>query len=603
MDKDPPPGAKRQKTADQRLHDEAVIAALPKAVRYNCSHRFDAKIIALYVYDIAERVILVFDVGLITFFQRTETGLDFIGSKNLSIEKGSRASTLSCFQASTSDIWLFYTNEKDTSVVKYEVWNFAAMELCGAGIMPFESPPRAWVKLPHRNRDYVAAIGQDLKFVRMADDGSVQILYVDRKRHRAPVCATLSAKNHCISIDETGSIEYWKIGTGDIAGLESVTSDEDVTFKLKMQTDLYVLKKRQQDGLGKCLSAFMSPNKNAIVITCSKKTLTTTFMAFVFQVKSGRLFDEFEVANSRSLCFAGDDNIIFYRKPLHACGIGARNYMNRTDVTETRTLGSLDFTATGIDKTYDIAFSSRGDNVMMRLPGLKSSMKAGSGINSENLLLVVAKQQLLIYGQSEAEEHSNRDFDHTDITSLSTDQRHPNHRPSSEQPQSERGESSFIKAPATATIYTTAGDIQIKLEPELCPKTVENFAVLAQRHYYDGLIFHRVIQGFMIQTGDPLGDGTGGTSIWGEPFEDEFNDTLDHNVPFVVSMANAGPKTNGSQFFITTAPCEFLNHKHTVFGSVIKGHQVCRDIECVKTNVKDKPLRDIRIVTIKVSSK
>jgi peptidylprolyl isomerase domain and WD repeat-containing protein 1 len=109
------------------------------------------------------------------------------------------------------------------------------------------------------------------------------------------------------------------------------------------------------------------------------------------------------------------------------------------------------------------------------------------------------------------------------------------------------------KAPAPnvaseATIFTSMGDIHIKLFPNECPKTIENFVVHSRNGYYDGLLWHRVISGFMIQTGDPEGDGTGGTSIWGREFEDEIHPTLKHDRPGVVSMANAGANTNGSQF-------------------------------------------------------
>ena len=103
----------------------------------------------------------------------------------------------------------------------------------------------------------------------------------------------------------------------------------------------------------------------------------------------------------------------------------------------------------------------------------------------------------------------------------------------------------------SATIHTTYGDIHIRLFPDAAPKAVENFVTHAKNAYYNNVIFHRVIKKFMIQTGDPLGDGTGGESIWGKEFSDEFS-SLKHDKPYTVSMANAGPNTNGSQFFITT---------------------------------------------------
>merc|ERR1712060_371422 len=135
-----------------------------------------------------------------------------------------------------------------------------------------------------------------------------------------------------------------------------------------------------------------------------------------------------------------------------------------------------------------------------------------------------------------------------------------------------------------------------------CPKSVENFTVHAKKGYYDNNIFHRVIQGFMIQTGDPQGDGTGGESIWGGEFEDEFPRSLKHDRPFTVSMANAGPNTNGSQFFVTTIPTPWLDNKHSVFGRCVKGMDVVQLIENVKTNKDDKPFDDIKILTIKIIS-
>ncbi|KAM1100195.1 hypothetical protein FF1_006645 [Malus domestica] len=144
------------------------------------------------------------------------------------------------------------------------------------------------------------------------------------------------------------------------------------------------------------------------------------------------------------------------------------------------------------------------------------------------------------------------------------------------------------------------GDIHMKLYPEECPKTVENFTTHCRNGYYDNLIFHRVIKGFMIQTGDPLGDGTGGQSIWGREFEDEFHKSLRHDRPFTVSMANAGENTNGSQFFITTVATPWLDNKHTVFGRVIKGMDVVQAIEKVKTDRGERPQVDVKILNVTV---
>ncbi|KZS04680.1 peptidylprolyl isomerase domain and WD repeat-containing protein 1 [Daphnia magna] len=153
----------------------------------------------------------------------------------------------------------------------------------------------------------------------------------------------------------------------------------------------------------------------------------------------------------------------------------------------------------------------------------------------------------------------------------------------------------------TAVLHTTVGDIHIQLFGKECPKTVENFCVHSKNSYFNNHIFHRCIKGFMIQTGDPLGTGTGGESIWGGEFGDEFHPSLRHDRPYTVSMANAGPGTNGSQFFITVAPAPWLDNKHTVFGRVVKGMEVVQEISSTKTNPKtDKPYNDISIISVTV---
>ena len=153
--------------------------------------------------------------------------------------------------------------------------------------------------------------------------------------------------------------------------------------------------------------------------------------------------------------------------------------------------------------------------------------------------------------------------------------------------------------PTHSVLHTSMGDIFLDLFGDKAPKAVENFAKHARDGYYDGVIFHRVIKNFMIQTGDPLGDGTGGESIWGREFEDEFHPSLRHDKAYMLSMANAGPGTNASQFFITTVPAPWLDNKHTIFGRATKGLDVIHAIEQLKTR-RDKPLEEVKILSIDV---
>ena len=148
-----------------------------------------------------------------------------------------------------------------------------------------------------------------------------------------------------------------------------------------------------------------------------------------------------------------------------------------------------------------------------------------------------------------------------------------------------------------ATLNTNQGSIVIDLLPNDAPKTVNNFVFLAREGYYDGVIFHRVIENFMIQGGDPTGTGGGGP---GYSFEDELVPSLVFDRPGILAMANSGPNTNGSQFFITTVPTPHLNQRHTIFGTVLEGQNVAVAISKVPTNQQDKPLDDVVIQGIEI---
>lgn len=149
----------------------------------------------------------------------------------------------------------------------------------------------------------------------------------------------------------------------------------------------------------------------------------------------------------------------------------------------------------------------------------------------------------------------------------------------------------------TILLSTTLWDITLELFPEAAPKAVENFVWLTNQGYYDGIIFHRVIRDFMIQGGDPTGTGMGGKSIWMRAFEDEFNDKSLTHKKWVISMANAGRNTNGSQFFIVTSQdASFLDRKHTIFGHVVAGMDVVDQIEASPTDRNDRPQDEIKII-------
>jgi cyclophilin family peptidyl-prolyl cis-trans isomerase len=160
------------------------------------------------------------------------------------------------------------------------------------------------------------------------------------------------------------------------------------------------------------------------------------------------------------------------------------------------------------------------------------------------------------------------------------------------------------KEMTVAVIKTNMGTVEIELFADQTPKTVENFITHADSGYYNGIIFHRVIENFMIQGGDPTGTGRGGESIWGKPFADEIVPSLTFNEPGILAMANAGPNTNGSQFFITVAATSWLDGKHTIFGKVIGGMDVVYAISKVATSKPgDKPLKDVVMESVTIEKR
>jgi peptidyl-prolyl cis-trans isomerase A (cyclophilin A) len=153
-----------------------------------------------------------------------------------------------------------------------------------------------------------------------------------------------------------------------------------------------------------------------------------------------------------------------------------------------------------------------------------------------------------------------------------------------------------------ALFDTTEGKFKVRLFADKAPNTVENFVSLAEgaktgKPFYDNLIFHRVIPNFMIQGGCPEGSGRGGP---GYKFADEFHPTLKHSKAGMLSMANAGPNTNGSQFFVTVAPTPHLDNRHTVFGEVVEGYDVVEKISNVPTGAQDRPRKDVKINSLKI---
>ena len=158
-------------------------------------------------------------------------------------------------------------------------------------------------------------------------------------------------------------------------------------------------------------------------------------------------------------------------------------------------------------------------------------------------------------------------------------------------------ENTMTKAEKTTVVMeTNQGVIEVTLMNEIAPKACENFIGLVEKGYYDGISFHRVIKNFMLQGGDPTATGAGGASLWGGTFEDECKPNIKFDRPGLLAMANRGPNTNGSQFFITTVATPWLNMRHTIFGEVTTGMNIVKKIEACPTNSRDCPVDAVKII-------
>eukprot|EP00931_Biecheleriopsis_adriatica_P039645 TRINITY_DN2265_c0_g1_i1.p1 TRINITY_DN2265_c0_g1~~TRINITY_DN2265_c0_g1_i1.p1 ORF type:complete len:648 (+),score=146.06 TRINITY_DN2265_c0_g1_i1:65-1945(+) len=412
----------------------------------------------------------------------------------------------------------------------------------------------------------------------------------------------------CLSADKTGALELWNPETFEMPTKET---HRGLRFEIKSETHMYELLKNQTHAI----SISISRDGSLFVATCEDGRLR------VFRFATMKMFRAYDESLEMFTAAQSDPNMSELH--LDRFDFGRRIAVEK----EMRKSPANMYQQAVFDESGNfIVFTSLvgvkvvnlHTNKLVRILGkveqterflgvalfqgkpMKKKVEAGvSVIEGENdeqekadpLAVITAykKNRFFLFSTREPPETVN-DYGR-DIF---------NEKPSKEDAAvaaSIRTENPLGKQ---ATIHTSMGDIVVKLFHQECPKTVENFTVHSKNGYYDNILFHRVIQGFMIQTGDPRGDGTGGESIWGGEFEDEFHRSLKHDRPFTLSMANAGPNTNGSQFFVTTVPCPWLDGKHTVFGRVLQGMDVVQNIEKTQCNCDDRPLVDIKIMTIKI---
>uniref|UniRef100_A0A7S4NGL0 peptidylprolyl isomerase n=2 Tax=Guillardia theta TaxID=55529 RepID=A0A7S4NGL0_GUITH len=491
---------------------------------------------------------------------------------------------------SLDGVWMCSVSSKDKVLNVFDVINF---DMVNRIQLDFTPSRVEWISRAGANKMLIAIACADSGDIKVFDSkGSNKELKVV-SLHKHPVCAMCfhPQLEAVISTDKKGIIEMWDPDTLQIPS--------GVKFRFKSDTDLYELAKTRSFAY----SLDLSPDGDLVAAMCSDKQVR------IWRCLTGKLFkkiDESLSALSSSQAEGGNmalDALDFGRR------MAVEKEMESNKSNDDSCMPNAIFDQSGKLLLYGsligIKVVNLVENKVMRVLGkpesserfLSLSLYQGrqekvfqEELEIDPILCATSYGKSRFYLFSKREPATSGEGSGRDILN--------------EKPQLEfavnAAQAASKKLGRGAVIHTTMGDITIKLFPEECPKTVENFCTHAKNGYYNGVIFHRVIKSFMLQTGDPLGDGTGGTSIWGTEFEDEFHRSLRHDRPFTVSMANAGPNTNGSQFFITSVPTPWLDNKHTVFGRCVKGMDVVQAIENVRTNKEDKPWEDISIVSIRV---
>ncbi|GAA95944.1 uncharacterized protein L969DRAFT_69776 [Mixia osmundae IAM 14324] len=490
-----------------------------------------------------------------------------------------------------------------------DVTNFDIINIINLDFVPKTC---CWVHQRGSGQSLLAISDADTPTIRIYDGrGDGKALVALSKVHKAAVHLMTynPVYDIIVSADESGFIEYWQPREAfepskDIAGL----------WQFKSATDLYEFKKTKSIPL----SLTISPTGQHFVTT----SLTTDRQIRIFHFLSGKLhrkYDEsllaiqemqqagtaiytvenmefgrrlalerelerVEAGKKERAIFDDSGNFVCYP---HLLGIKVVNIVTNKVA---RLLGK-DETIRFLDLSLHQASSQKKGIITVAMAASENPLLATKTERDPILFATAYKRSRFYLFSRDEPEGEGKNVDR-DVF---------NEKPT-------REEASIAAAQPTATsgklahsavIHTTEGDIHLRLFPEQAPLAVENFVGLSKSGYYEGVIFHRVIKKFMLQTGDPLGDGTGGESIWGKPFEDEFSPELKHDRPYTLSMANAGPKTNGSQFFITVTPTPWLDNKHTIFGRAIAGLDVIHAIENTRVNAKtDMPWEEIKIVSV-----
>ncbi|VDD92961.1 unnamed protein product [Enterobius vermicularis] len=584
------------------LFEETYLRAIPRATQYEKS--FMHRDTVSHVIATATDFIITASVdGHLKFWKKKHgEGIEFVkhfrchlhAFKHITVNHNGTLMSTVC--------------KEDKSLKIFDVPNFDMINMFK---LDFAPETACWI---HQGYDVIQALAvsdsESGRIIIFDGKGDNEPIHIIEKMHYLPVkLMEYNFVYDCtISIDSGGMIEYWSGPKHDYG------FPKNVNWVYKTDTDLYEFVKIKSPPRclvcsqnGRIFAAFGADRRIRIFnFETGKlfKVIDETLQSYIDQAKLNKNFGiqnmewnrrmalERELDRDETtfqhlvICFDETSNFLLYPTPV---GVKVLNL-----VTEevTREIGKSENL-----RLIGVSLCRAVPNVNDQLQGAAATIDMVAAENPnlnktdpDPMLVACAYRKSRFYLFTNTEPFSTEGSEENDAIGMGRDV-------FNEKPKKE----DVITAVEVnkAVIHTSYGDIHVKLFPNECPKTVENFCTHARRGYYNGLTFHRVIRSFMIQTGDPTGKGTGGQSIWGEDFEDEFHPRLRHDKPYMVSMANAGPNTNGSQFFITVCPADWLDGKNTLFGQVTEGFSVVQKISQVNTYEKSgRPKEEINIISV-----
>lgn len=583
------PKKKRRKLPYEKLY----IAALPTSARYSKSLMHKEQLCYTVFTPYTDFLITSSVDGFVKFWKKDAGGIEFV--KEFRAHNGEITSV-----SVSADGRSFATAGTDGTVKIFDVITFDLLAM----LTP-EAAPKCVCYVHGRGASFpLLAVSHDENSTISIYDGrgeNSKPVHTISKLHRSPVSLmAYNAQYDCvISVDDGGMIEYWQ-PSGTYEKPESV-------FAMKSSTNLFDFKKAKSVPCSLTISptghqfATMSfPDRKVRIFDFATAKLYRTYDESIATItemqQAGTAIEKLDdVEFGRRLGVEREIEHPTVRNRINVIFDETGNFILYGSILGTKVINTL---TNRVVKVYGREEPFRPLNlaIYQGQPEKKGVVTVQMAA-SENPLLQEAEARdamLVATGSGKVRFYMFTN----DGNIIKSDRDVHNEKPRSVATK-QQADAARAQTGTSATIHTTYGDIQIRLFPQFAPKAVENFVTHSRKDYYNNIIFHRIIRKFMIQTGDPLGDGTGGESIWGKEFEDEFTSQLRHDKPYTVSMANAGINTNGSQFFITTEKTPWLDDKHSIFGRVVKGMDVVHKIENTKV-WKEKPVDDIKIINISI---